>query len=86
MTDLINQSMNYEAVYRTARATPGLLKTPCSTPLTWSEEEKNWVQELPHTWDSVFLEGGKKDDSPCACRNYDLLGQEGPKTVFIGLI
>ena len=25
MTDLINQSMNYEAVYRTAPATPGVL-------------------------------------------------------------
>ena len=25
MTDLINQSMNYEAVYRTSPATPGLL-------------------------------------------------------------
>ena len=27
MTDLINQLMNHEAVYRTAPATPGLLKT-----------------------------------------------------------
>ena len=27
MSDLINQSMNHEAVYRTAPATPGLLKT-----------------------------------------------------------
>ena len=26
MTDLMNDSMNYEAVYRTAPATPGLLK------------------------------------------------------------
>ena len=43
MTKLMNELMNYEPFYRTAPATPGLLKSTGQCPLKW--ENVGWFDK-----------------------------------------
>ena len=65
MNELINQSINYEGVCRTAPATPGLLKSNCKGIIyfpvrEWESNGRGAVLNSTQMYSSVCVGGGRQ--------------------------